>query len=232
MTTVKRLLAIGTILMGTSWAAQAGTLFNNTGSDSGSATGFLIASSPSGDGALGQSFMTGSAAEALSDVQLYVWANLNPTGGSFVVTLNADLGGSPDLGSPLLTLGTVMDTDLSGVADFSGQNYLLSPNTSYWIVATDTSSGSGATIDTLSLDPTLATQGFWDTALDYAGLGVLGTSTYVDGSSTVVSDAPGSQSLGPLVMLVQAVDAPEPLSLAMLGAGLVGLGLVRSRRKQ
>jgi hypothetical protein len=228
--TFSRSLGIGIFLAGTAFnAAQAATiLYGNLGNPYGGSFPYnYIAplSSPfDGDGPLGQAFTTGSSSDlALSDVKIVVEASGTPTTGSFVVTLNAaGMGGAPILGTSLLTLGTVFDASLyagANTLDFWGQGYLLDPGTVYWIVATDLLTGpvTMAPIDSESIAA-------WDVANDGTGTGVSSTNNYVGGNTNLVS---GSNK--PLLM---SVEAPEPVSLAILGVGLAGLGYARSRRKQ
>lgn len=218
-----RTLAIGAFMAAAiSGSANAGTtiLYGNLSNPYGGGLSYNVAPYATvGDGPLGQSFTTGSSPDlALSEVQLSLGTWDTPTTGSFVVTLVSDMTGTPDfVDAALVTLGTVTDASItSAPVSFWGQGYALAANTTYWIVATDLGTGG----------PSVAT---WLSAADSTNNGSIGVDTqsfYAD--SAVTADVGGSSSNFPFVM---QVDAPEPVSIALLGVGLAGIGWARSRRK-
>ena len=161
-------------------------------------------------------------------------------GGSAVIYLVADDGtgapgfaGSPTFtsGSPFPTFGsftgalalaTVNDADLTAnpqLVTVSLPSAFASPNDEYWIALVEAGNSSiewsyndGAS----GADPTWAGQSsfFFNTTG-----GVLGPNT--------VGDIAGLEDgVGPYAMLV---TVPEPMSIALLGAGIAGIGYVRRR---
>ena len=212
-----RHLATGALLAaltnGSAFAATT-TLFDNI---SASTNNYTI--STQGNGPLAQSFFNGGSASFLETLNLNVKLLTLSNSGSFVVTLNSDSSNKP--GSLLATLGTITDSQLSttaGVITLSGLSLIagtaLTASGEYWIELSGTSDS----------------QSQWLYATTGAGTGTSGTKGLYSPGLTSFSNT----AAFPFEMTVVATDTqdvPEPATLAVLGASLVGLGWARSRRK-
>jgi PEP-CTERM motif len=156
--------------------------------------------------------------------------SLGSSGNSLMVYLAPDVGPSgspgvpvsPDLTLPVL-IGSVLDSALSttigqpSLVSFqipdSVAGAILSEtfNNEFWVIVADGTLGHAA-------------EGVWyfDNG-DPSGLGA-DAQAHGNGASGIVGNDIGT---GPYLMTVQT---PEPLSIAVLGVGLAGLGYVRRRR--
>lgn len=208
-----RVLAIGAVLAALAGgSAQATVVLFDTTISAGS---LVAAIKPSSGGPAAQSFNTGGigGTVGINYVALDIKATAPGDGGSFIVTLNAD-SGSNTPGASLLTLGTVLDSSLTTTAQlikFSGTDLIdLASNTQYWIEATQ-----------VGASPVTSAQWILATGA-VTGPGAAGNFIYKGGVSFA-----DSSSHEPLVM---TVDAPEPMTLAVLGVGLAGLGWARRRK--
>ena len=189
-----------------------------------------------GGGPLAQSFNTTATTTSLQDISVLLseQSNIDPTtglpydGASFVITLMQDDGsGNPDLFSdPLWSSGSILDSaytpDANGYWSMTftdGEGISLAPSTAYWI-------GVQTFYDPLSQPAPIPTGADWLLANVQDGAPT-GLSQYYYGGS-YVSDG------NPFVMAVSVNDAgntdtPEPATLAVLGVGLAGIGVVRRR---
>ena len=223
---IVRHLALGAllaVLASNSASAATVVLFDNI---SPSTNNYSI--SPTGSGPLAQSFINGPSASFLETLKLAVQLPTTSAPGSFVVTLNSDSSNAP--GGLLATLGSFNDSQLSTVASvvtLSGLSLIsgtgLAVNGRYWIELSGTS-------DSNSL---------WLYAQDASGTGTTGTkglfSPNMTGFFTDQSSFPFEMTVVATdtqnVVATDTQDVPEPATIAVLGASLVGLGWVRSRRK-
>ena len=173
-----------------------------------------------GDGPLAQSFFGGSVDMTLTSIKL----GLDITSaslGSFVVTLNQG-NGSNMPGLFMATLATIFDNSLSTTsAIYTFSNLALLGQTlvhgkEYWIEIT--------TATTTNAEWYRAT-----TALSPPGVGTTGTFNATGDLVTPGAFTSSGVSLGNPPFVLQ-VEAPEPASLAVLGAGIAALGWARRRR--
>ena len=155
------------------------------------------------------SFTTDGDPAVLTGANLLLFAQNSPA--TFDLDLRADDGGMP--GTVLGTFGNRPSTS-SGTASlltFNG-DFSLTPNTTYWLVVTSLSGAGG-----------------WPQAntTDAVGVWTLGGLVYsFDGGATWIGSEPDAANYFSL----DATVAPEPSTWALVGLGVVGLGLTLRRR--
>lgn len=200
---------------------------------------------PTAGGPIASSFTT-TAATSLTSVSLMLSANPNSGDGSMVVVLLPNNGGAPPystLNDPglvntnfgvlptfnnvLATIGTVQDS--SFVAEtpklVTFNTYApLAANTTYWIgVYTPQDPSSIANGDS-AIEGTYGNGEWWFTSANPTGGVGIGSAQNFDshgGIRTFSAETNGAYEL--------IVNTPEPGTMAILGAGLTGLGYFRRR---
>lgn len=152
-------------------------------------------------------FKTDNQSYTLDNVMLWLG---NPVPGQAALSLYSDNASQPGSLIGTLISPSLYFPDLASMT-FGGNNLFLDANTSYWIV-----------LQALSGQFTWG----WTESSFGSGPGFLG--------NWAVSTSPGAWTTfdsEPTQMQVNATATPEPSSLALLGAGLLGLGLFAQRKR-
>jgi hypothetical protein len=202
----------------------------------------LVANTTSGHGPLGDSF-NASSTETITSVTLAMELKSAAGAGSELVYLVPNGSeGNPSLpsytpGVPVtltnaILLGTIFDNNPL-LSTQSYTNITLTPSLTigagnYWIELVDGASANNGNGDsTISIDR-------WGYDADINGLGVPTSGNIVSTASTppgtLVGDGTATPALTGEVFELQ-IQTPEPSSLAVLGAGLLCLGIGRRVRK-
>lgn len=165
----------------------------------------------------GQSFTSGATDLVLDDLQLELDLRSPAAGGYLTVYLYSDNSNTP--GTQLDTLGVIDDSQLSMTAaafDVSLEaNPTLTADTQYWIMITGTSSVA-------AWDASFPVGGDTGTANEYV--------TYGNGSVYDTSSPPEAAFQMSITADPAVVTAPEPSSVALLGAGLALAAALWRRR--
>ena len=227
-------LVMGAVMALAATPASASVIYNTIhGTESYSAT---AVAGPSGPLAISFNMPT---AGVLSDIKLVMNANAPGDGGSVLVYLVPDAGGSPgNAGLP------------NGGNAFTGKTLIGTIFDSQLVAAGGSGPGQAASIIDLPTSTAVPTSGEWwlgftstggssaklafDTASFLSGTGTSGQKDYTNTGFGVYSVITGNAGtgVGPGNRVFEAqISTPEPASLAIIGVGLAGLGFLTRRRR-
>ncbi len=224
MTRLSTLLAVAAGALLSSAAANANVVFDTIGAAA-AGTPFSANGNSTAPTFLAESFYLASPGDFNAITLALSTANPND-GGSISVFVTTDIGSGPegvasqpDFGG-LTQIGTILDSQLSAVRSTVTLPWVANPFAiggvpfgEYWIVVTSNGDTGGAD------NPVT-----WYTIVAGTdGIGNVGQASAVDG----LSNGKPNLTFGAFEL---TVDAPEPASIALLGAGMAGIGLARRRR--
>lgn len=231
-----RTLSAAAVLLGLATASANATLLVNTAPMTGTGSWGLNASAR-----LAQSFI--AASTDLDDI--YLWMSKGPvtSNGSIVVTLRSDVANQPStsilhaLGGPIAETALPNTKNIIELYDIGINDLVIGSR--YWIEINSDAGGPTATArwyarngsGTAALMPIApaTTFQFRTTSTNLTNLFMVCAS---DGAFE--SQNCDTQSFGQPYLSIDVTpeNAPEPATIAILGAGLVGLGMMSRRRRQ
>lgn len=204
--------------------AEATVVYDNMAQQSNPA---LSAVSVNTSGPLGAQFVSNALSAGVVNVQLLLTGSTESTG-SFIVTIVGDTSNAPNFSNVIYNSGVVADSSLTDIGDYlvwnSGTIFApVSASTAYWVMVTEN-------VNT-SVQWTYADNDPSGIPANLASL-----YNYYDATSWVNDNYPFVMrvecmgiSEGPCNSNI--VDAPEPATIGVLGAGLVALGVAIRRRR-
>lgn len=203
--------------------AEATVVYDNMAQQSNPS---LSAVSATTSGPLGAQFVSNALSAGVVNVQLLLTGSTESTG-SFIVTIVGDTSNAPNFSNVIYNSGVVADSSLTDIGNYlvwdSGSIFApVSASTAYWVMVTEN----------------VNTSIEWTYANTAAGTpaNLASLNNYYDATTWVNDDFPFVMrvecigiSEGPCNSNI--VDAPEPATIGVLGAGLVALGVAIRRRR-